>query len=110
MSDAVTRRQRGRSNFYDLSETNQEKAIEAMRERRERKFIAPGAERKMRAWDLVSVHWKLTGPDLQPPAESYNRIMACIIDHANAHSGVCNPGHVAIAIETGYSVETVKRA
>jgi hypothetical protein len=110
----IAKQRRGRNQFHALDEKYQENAIEAMRERRDMqkpvKFTPPGVERKWKARDLVDIHWKLTGPDLQPPAESYNRIMSCIIGHANPYNGSCYPSHTTIAIETGYSVETVKRA
>jgi hypothetical protein len=83
---------------------------ERMEERGERKpeFVAPGAEQKWRARNLVDIHWGLTG--IKTPSESYNRIFSCIIDHANPHTGICYPSQSIIAIETGYSVKTVKRA
>src|SRR5262249_23978099 len=68
-----------------------------------------GPERKMRARDLIDIHWRHTGPDLWAPSEAYYRIMSCIIDHANAHTGRCNPSYDALAIATRYSVENVKR-
>jgi Helix-turn-helix domain len=71
-------------------------------------FIAPGAEQKWRARNLVDIHWALTA--IKTPSESYNRVLSCIIDHANPHSGLCYPSQSIIAIETGCSVETVKRA
>ena len=82
----------------------------AMEERGESKpeFVAPGAEQKWRARNLVDIHWGLTA--IKTPSESYNRVLSCIIDHANPHSGLCYPSQSIIAIETGYSVETVKRA
>ena len=83
------------------------------REREERgeskpEFVAPGAEQKWRARNLVDIHWALTA--IKTPSESYNRVLSCIIDHANPHNGLCYPSQSIIAIETGYSVETVKRA
>jgi Helix-turn-helix domain len=81
-----------------------------MEERGESKpeFVAPGAEQKWRARNLVDIHWALTA--IKIPSESYNRILSCIIDHANPHNGLCYPSQSIIAIETGCSVETVKRA
>ena len=105
----ISKQRHGRTVYDDLSETNQEKAHEAMRERRGKpvEFIAPGKERKWRARDLVDIHWKLTG--IEPPSESYCRIISCIIGHANPRTGTCYPSHATIAIETGYSVKTVQR-
>jgi len=71
-------------------------------------YIAPGAQTKWRARNLVDIHWKLVGID--PPSESFNRIMACIIDHANPGNGACYPKQSTLAIETGYSEDTVQRA
>jgi hypothetical protein len=71
-------------------------------------YVAPGSEQKWRARNLVDIHWKLTG--IEPPSESYCRIMACIIDHANPGDGNCFPRQTTIALETGYSKDTVKRA
>ena len=51
-------------------------------------YIAPGADKKWRARDLLDIHWKLM--DIKCP-ESFNRIMSCIIGHANPNNGVCNP-------------------
>jgi hypothetical protein len=73
-------------------------------------YITPGAQTKWRARNLVDIHWKLVGAELQPPAETYNRIMSCIIDHANPVNGVCYPKQGILAIETGYSEDTVQRA
>jgi hypothetical protein len=56
---------------------------------------------------LLDIHWNLVA--LECPA-SFNRIMSCIIGHANPKNGVCCLRHKTIAVETGYSVETVKRA
>lgn len=56
----------------------------------------------------MDIHWALTA--IKTPSESYNRVLSCIIDHANPHNGLCYPSQSIIAIETGYSVETVKRA
>jgi Helix-turn-helix domain len=71
------------------------------------RYVAPGAEQKWRARDLLDIHWEHTG--LGCPA-SYNRIMSCIVGHANPNNGVCNPKQAVIAIETGYSDRTVRRA
>ena len=71
-------------------------------------FVAPGAEQKWRARNLVDFHWKLTAIEI--PSESYNSIFSCIIDHANPGDGLCYPSQSIIAIETGYSVDTVQRA
>jgi hypothetical protein len=71
-------------------------------------FVAPGAEQKWRARDLLDIHWMLTA--IKTPSESYNRILSCIIGHANPEDGLCYPRQSIIAIETGYSVETVRRA
>jgi len=71
-------------------------------------YTAPGVEQKWRARDLVDIHWKLVSID--PPSESYNRIMSCIIGHANPHNGRCQLKQKLIAAETGYSVDPVQRA
>ena len=70
-------------------------------------YVAPGKDRKWRARDLLDIHWKLVG--IKCP-ESFRSIMSCIVGHANPLSGVCYPRHKTIARETGYSVETTKRA
>ena len=70
-------------------------------------YIAPGADKKWRARDLLDIHWKLM--DIKCP-ESFNRIMSCIIGHANPNNGVCNPSQAVVAIETGYTDRTVRRA
>ena len=85
--------------------------VEAMREERvgaSPQYTAPGAELKWRARDLVDIHWNLTG--IKTPSESYNRIMSCIIGHANPNTGCCYPKQRLIAAETGYSRDTVSRA
>ena len=70
----LAKQRRGRRQYDELDENNQEKAHEAMRERRDWqkavKFTAPGAERKWRARNLVDIHWRLVGAELQPPAET----------------------------------------
>jgi Helix-turn-helix domain len=71
------------------------------------RYTAPGAEQKWRARDLLDIHWHLAG--LECP-ETYNRIMSCIIGHANPKNGVCCPSQAVIAIETGYCDRTVRRA
>jgi hypothetical protein len=70
-------------------------------------YVAPGAEQKWRARDLVDIHWKLFA--IECPT-SFNRIMSCIIGHANPSTGRCQLKRKLIAAETGYSIETVKRA
>jgi hypothetical protein len=82
--------------------------IQSMRAAPLTKFTAPGSEKKWRARDLVDIHWKLTG--IETPSESYNRILSCLIGHANPQTGRCQVKQRLIAGETGYSVETVKRA
>jgi helix-turn-helix protein len=100
----------GHDGTYVDIEGTQDIRQAAMEERGERKpeFVAPGAEQKWRARNLVDIHWALTA--IKTPSESYNRVLSCIIDHANPHNGLCYPSQSIIAIETGYSVETVKRA
>ena len=71
-------------------------------------YVAPEGKQKWRARDLVDIHWMLTG--IETPSASYNRIMSCIIGHANPVSGRCQLKQKLIAVETGYSVATVKRA
>jgi hypothetical protein len=107
----VAKQKQGRKQFDALDENNQEKAIDAIRERREKVYVAPGPERKLRVRNLIDIHWKHVRDELQPPAYAvaYFRIMSCIIDHANSYTGVCCPGQTAIAIKTGYCVRTVKR-
>ena len=82
--------------------------IQSMREGPIVEYDAPGAAQKWRARDLVDIHWKLVGED--PPSESYNRIMSCIIGHANPTTGRCQLKQKLIAAETGYSRDTVIRA
>jgi hypothetical protein len=82
--------------------------IQSMRDVPITEYTAPGAEQKWRARDLVDIHWKLVGED--PPSESYNRIMSCIIGHANPSTGRCQLKRKLIAAETAYSIDTVKRA
>jgi hypothetical protein len=93
-------------NIEDTQAVRQER----MEERGESKpeFVAPGAEQKWRARNLVDFHWKITA--IEVPSESYNSIFSCIIDHANPGDGLCYPSQSIIAIETGYSVDTVQRA
>ena len=71
-------------------------------------YTAPGSEQRWRARDLVDIHWNLTG--IKTPSESYNRIMSCLLGHANPTTGRCQAKQKLIATETGYSVITVKRA
>jgi hypothetical protein len=80
-----------------------------MEERGESKpeFVAPDVEKKWRCRDLLDIHWNLA--NIKCP-ESFNRILSCIIGHANPYTGTCYPRQTIIAIETGYSVDTVKRA
>src|SRR5262245_46948136 len=59
---------------------------------------APGADQKWRGRDLIDIHWGLTGIDT--PSPSHNRIMSCIISHANPKNGICYPRQSTIAIET----------
>jgi hypothetical protein len=82
---------------------------ERMEERGEKptQYVAPGAEKKWRARDLLDIHWNLA--NIECP-ESFNRVLSCIIGHANPLNGTCNPRQETIAIETGLSRETVKRA
>lgn len=84
--------------------------IDSMRCRREEptEYTAPGVAQRWRARDLVDIHWKLTGIEI--PSESYNRRMSCIIGHANPDTGRCQVKQKLLATETGYSVDTVKRA
>ena len=77
------------------------------REGKPTQFVAPKQDQKWRARDLVDIHWKLTG--IEAPSESYNRIFSCIIGHANPKNGVCYVRQKVIAIETGYSRDTVGR-
>ena len=100
----------GHDGTYIDIEGTQDIRQREMEERGESKpeFVAPGAEQKWRARNLVDIHWALTA--IKTPSESYNRVLSCIIDHANPHNGLCYPSQSIIAIETGYSVETVKRA
>jgi hypothetical protein len=95
-----------------MEDHDREAMVDAIRCRREERgeitdYAAPGAEQRWRARDLVDIHWKLTG--IETPSGSYNRIMSCIIGHANPDSGVCYPRQSTIGIETGYSRDTVKR-
>ena len=69
-------------------------------------YTAPKQDQKWRARDLVDIHWELVG--VPTPSPSYNRIMSCIIGHANPTSGRCETK--LIAAETGYCVKTVSRA
>jgi hypothetical protein len=71
-------------------------------------YVAPKDDQKWRARDLIDIHWGLT--KIETPSPSYNRIMSCIIGHANPKDGVCYVRQKLIAIETGYSRDTVKRA
>jgi hypothetical protein len=71
-------------------------------------YVAPKDDQKWQARDLVDIHWMLTGIEI--PSPSYNRVMSCIIRHANPTSGRCQLKQKLIAVETGYSVETIKRA
>ena len=70
-------------------------------------YVAPGKDRKWRARDLLDIHWKLVG--IECPA-SFNKIMSCIVGHANPDNGACFPRQKTISVETGYSVKTIKRA
>jgi hypothetical protein len=90
-----------------------EAMVETIRCQREERgeiteYAAPGAERKWKARDLLDIHWRLTG--IETPSESYNRIMSCIIGHANPNTGACYPRQSLIEIETGYSRDTINRA
>jgi hypothetical protein len=87
-------------------EFDREATIENREEHRAA-FVAPGAEKKWRARDLLDIHWNLA--NIKCP-ESFNRILSCIVGHANPTTGTCYPRHAIIAIETGFSVETVRRA
>jgi len=69
-------------------------------------YTAPKQDQKWRARDLVDIHWELVS--VPTPSPSYNRIMSCIIGHANPTSGRCETK--LIAAETGYCVKTVSRA
>jgi hypothetical protein len=73
----------GHDGTYVDIEGTQDIRQAAMEERGERKpeFVAPGAEQKWRARNLVDIHWALTA--IKTPSESYNRVLSCIIDHAN---------------------------
>src|SRR5262245_4481415 len=90
---------------FDLQQTIEERELSG---RQPTQYQAPGADQKWRARNLVDIYWVLTG--IKTPSESYNRILSCIIDHANPKNGICYPRQSTIAIETGYSIETVKRA
>jgi len=48
-------------------------------------YTAPKQDQKWRARDLVDIHWELVS--VPTPSPSYNRIMSCIIGHANPTTG-----------------------
>src|SRR5262245_41269633 len=93
-----------------MHEFEREGMIDSLRCRRgdSMSYVAPGAEQKWRARDLVDIHWKLTG--IETPSVSHNRVMSCIIGHANPNTGRCQVKQKLIAAETGYSPKTVRRA
>src|SRR5262245_11766060 len=53
-------------------------------------FVAPGAEKRWRARDLIDIHWALTGIDT--PSPSYNRVMSCIIITQTPRTAFAIPG------------------
>jgi len=81
--------------------------IQSMRDPSPIEYVAPGPEQKWRARDLLDIHWELVG--IPTPSPSYNRIMSCIIGHANPTTGRCQLKQKLIAVETGYCVKTVRR-
>ena len=93
-----------------MEEYEREGMIDSLRCRRDEpvEYVAPGAEQRWRARDLVDIHWELVG--VPTPSPSYNRIMSCIIGHANPTTGRCQVKQRLIAAETGYCVKTVRRA
>jgi hypothetical protein len=92
-----------------MEEYEREGMIDSLRCRRDEpvQYVAPGAEQRWRARDLVDIHWELVG--MPTPSPSYNRIMSCIIGHANPTTGRCQVKQKLIAAETGYCVKTVRR-
>jgi hypothetical protein len=92
-----------------MEEYEREGMIDSLRCRRDEpvQYVAPGAEQRWRARDLVDIHWELAG--MPTPSPSYNRIMSCILGHANPTTGRCQVKQRLIAAETGYCVKTVRR-
>ena len=93
----------------DNTEHNREMMVDSIMSQRDlpAQYRAPGKDQKWRARDLLDIHWNLVGIEC---AASFNRIMSCIVGHANPNNGACFPRRETIARETGYSVATVKRA
>jgi hypothetical protein len=71
-------------------------------------YVAPGADLKWRVRNLLDIHWEITA--IKTPSPSHNRVMSCVIDHANPTTGRCDPGQTVLADKTGYSKDTVARA
>ncbi len=75
--------------------------------KRDKTDATPEAGQKWRARDVVDIHWKLLGFDCPP---SVNRVLSCLIGHANPEDGQLNPKQQTVGNETGYSRETVNRS
>src|SRR5262245_15314350 len=82
---------------FDLQQTIEERDFDReWRGRSKATFVAPGADQKWRARNLVDIYWVLTG--IKTPSESYNRILSCIIDHANPENGISIPGKAPLLL------------
>jgi hypothetical protein len=85
--------------------------VEATRAERESEpvqYVPPADKQKLRARNLVDIHWPLAGVDKTPA--KYRPVMSCVLNHANPKTGRCQVKQKTIAIETGLSLSTVKRA
>jgi hypothetical protein len=97
----------GKREMDDFERETMALGIQSMRERPITQYTKPGEDQKWRARDLLDIHWNLVGTACPV---SFNRILSCIIGHANPTTGRCDPKQKLIAMETGYSRDTVIRA
>jgi hypothetical protein len=97
----------GKREMDDFERETMALSIQSMRGSPITQYTTPGGAQKWRARDLLDIHWNLVG--IACPV-SFNRILSCIIGHANPTTGRCDPKQKLIATETGYSRDSVIRA
>jgi hypothetical protein len=110
-ADDLARRKQARKQNWDDATFDHEGnfSIEYTAEDREERptqFEAP-KDRKWKARNLVTIHWNIL--NYPCPYPSMVHIFACVIDHANINNGRCDASQKVMAIETGYSVKTVRK-
>jgi hypothetical protein len=90
-------------------EHSREMMVDAIMARRGRatEFVPPKDKQRMKARNVIGIHWKRVGIKSPP---SFVPIMLSIIDHVNEETGATFPGVGAIASDTGYHRNSVAKA